>query len=112
MTTRNIYDFLQGYEAEHLSDIGVLSRSSGPVRRVQFTLNGKILPGLISFMAEREIAKLVHGDWWLNVDGYFNNPKAPVGQQSGYYDNGDRFGRVFTGQNKFINYHFIRYHRR
>ena len=112
MTTRDIHDFLSDREPEYLSDIGVLLHSSGPVRPVQFTLNGRVLSGLIRYMAEREITRLVHGDWWLNDDGYFHNPKARPGQQSGYYANGDPPGRVFIGQNEHINPHFVRYRRR
>lgn len=106
MSTQNIREFLDGFGEEYLVERGVLEHSSGPIRGERNLLTGKTLSGLINFMREKGIDRLVEGKWWLSQDGQFNNPNAPIGQRGGHYTRLKRPGFVFDEQNININPHF------
>jgi len=108
MATQNINEFLGAYGEEYLVERGVLEHSSGPIRGERYLLTGKTLSGVISFMREKGIDRLVEGKWWLDQNGHFNNANAPMGQRDGHYSRLERPGFVFDYQNININPHFPR----
>lgn len=101
----DIRKFLEQFKDWELKDIGILNTKRN-------LLNSKSVDSLIQLMKQRNIDKLEGpGDWFLDTNYNFCNPKSNLKQSGNLKQDQTRLGVVFDLQNDRINPHYISFRR-
>jgi len=103
MTTKNAFDFLQGFSAAELSQRGILRGASNQLKSLS-------LSPLIALMQEHGVNRLedTKSDWFLDVEGNFKNSKSTESKQGNITDLSNP-GNVFNYKNPTINPYYLGY---
>lgn len=98
MITKNIYEFLEEFDAATLLEHGVLR---GKATR---QLKGTSIDPLIALMRESGVKKLEYPDnsWYIDLNGNFSNPRSAEITEGNIKDLKLQ-GTIFSSQNKDIN---------
>ena len=109
MVKRNIHEYLGAIDREVLLAKEILDHRKSKKYGDEYLLNSKTFHQVMKLMVDEGIDQFYYGEWWLNRDGNYHNPRAPLEIQSGHYTNLSpkyALGTVFMRQNKYLNPHF------
>lgn len=108
MTTKNVIEFLEGYNPTDLKEKGILRGNTNE-------LNNNSVEPLIKLMKDAGATRLENPEssWFLDVYDCFNNPEVGnIGEgrisKLKNIEKPGALGAIFTGQNRIINPHYKR----